>query len=116
MNRKERQPTLRALICSLARLPWDIVRGVPGLLRLYFTRLPITRHEVITAVEPVFGRSGARLYFAGLRLGYVREGYWLSGRHVCYSMGLRDGSALRRNPRCWPELVQSHVPNSNKVA
>jgi len=116
MNPKEHPPRLGAAFLSVLRLPWDIVSGVPGLLRLYLTHLPVARHEVIAPLEPVFGRAGARLYFSGFRIGYIREGYWLSGRHVCYSMGLRDGSALRRGGVSWPELLQKRVSHSTNVA
>lgn len=97
---------------SLVSLPFDIIFGIRGLFRLWFTRYPFTRREFVAALEPVFGRSGARFYFSGFRRGYVCPGYYLSGRHVCYGMGLRDGSVLRRGEISWPELLQSYVSNS----
>ncbi|PTX93834.1 hypothetical protein DB345_19855 [Spartobacteria bacterium LR76] len=85
------------------------MRGFPGLVRLYLVRLPVTRREVITKLKPAFGKHGSRLYFSGLRQGFVRGGILMSGRHVCYGMGLRDGAALRLDPSRWPSISDSHL-------
>jgi hypothetical protein len=78
-------------IRDLITVPFQIMYGIPGLLRLRFAQLPVSRREVLKTLEPVFGCSGAQLYFSALRHGYVRPGYYLSGRHPCYSLGLHDG-------------------------
>jgi hypothetical protein len=51
-------------IRDLITVPFQIVHGIPGLLRLRFAQLPVSRREVLKTLEPVFGCSGAQLFSA----------------------------------------------------
>ena len=88
--------------------PCWILRSLSNIVRSRFAKLPVKRSEVIDALSPIYGSRGARLYFSALRHGYIHEGYWMSGKHPCYSMGLRDGSELKRDSSCWPRILQVH--------
>lgn len=94
----------------------NLFSEVAGLIRLYRTRLPVTRKEVMEALIPIYGRSGARLYFSGLRLGYIHGGLFMSGRHPCYSQGLRDGSRLKDAPDQWYAILQYHLSKRPRSA
>lgn len=90
------------LVC----FPFQIIGGLPRLVRPWCTRYPFTRREVTDAIAAVHGEEAARMYFWGLREGFLQPGSWMSGRHPFYSLGLNDGSAIRNDPSQWRALLQ----------
>lgn len=106
---KETLSTFLWIVFSPFSFAYDLLRSLVGFVRLWFTPLPFTRREVIAIIEPVHGRAAARLYFAGLRDGYL-HGPAFTGKFFV-SLGQEDGYRIQCDLSQWPASVQSRATN-----
>jgi hypothetical protein len=102
-----------SLIGLIFSTPFHLLCDFPRIIRLWLTPLPFNRKEVTTAMAPIHGDAAAKMYFNGLRQGFL-EGTGMSG-HYFFTLGMHDGATLRYDISQWPAILQSRATKPIKV-